>query len=149
MTEPVVLDASALFALALDEPGAETVASHLPRAKVSTVTLSEVYAKTLSQADLDVRAFGGQLSTVGVTFESFSQRDADLSLLVRQLDDARLAALPDDLPDEQRYKRKRASLGDRCCLALALRLGAPAMTSDTTWFDLGDPLRIISFRPSP
>jgi PIN domain nuclease of toxin-antitoxin system len=37
------------------------------------------------------------------------------------------------------------SLGDRCCLALARRLGAPALTSDAAWvkLDVGVAVRLI------
>ena len=34
------------------------------------------------------------------------------------------------------------SLGDRCCLALAKHLGAPAMTTDKAWEPLGTALGI-------
>jgi hypothetical protein len=34
------------------------------------------------------------------------------------------------------------SLGDRCCLALALRLGVPAVTGDRSWLGLQE-IRLI------
>ncbi|HET6502247.1 MAG TPA: PIN domain-containing protein [Amycolatopsis sp.] len=33
-------------------------------------------------------------------------------------------------------KRAGLSLADRCCLALAIRLRAPALTADKAWLDL-------------
>ena len=51
----VVLDASALLAVLLDEDGADTVIPHLRDAEVSIVNVAEVLAKSAEQgADVDV-----------------------------------------------------------------------------------------------
>jgi len=42
------------------------------------------------------------------------------------------------------------SLGDRACLALGRRVGAPVLTTDRAWLDLADPLdlAIRNVRPT-
>jgi PIN domain nuclease of toxin-antitoxin system len=111
----VVLDASALRALLLNEPGAEQVKSALDDAVVGVVNLAEVvshYAKLgASREDIEVMLRPLSLSLAPV--------DTALSFEAGML---RTATLPRGL-----------SLGDRYCLALAKREGAPAMTAERQW----------------
>ena len=122
-----VLDASALLTLLFEEPGASTVADVIAEgAAVSTVNLSEVAAVLVrNERDPDsiLRRVAGQ-----VTVEAFTREDALAA-----------AAL---------WARTRAiglSLGDRACLALAKRLGVPAVTADREWntIDVGITIRLV------
>lgn len=111
-----VLDASALLAFLLSEPGSDVVSEALEAgAACSTVNLSEVLQK-LGAAGVDWRIAAGILDGFGLILES----------PVR--DDAIKAA-------ELWQKSPYLSLADRFCLATAQRLGVPALTADRAWGD--------------
>jgi PIN domain nuclease of toxin-antitoxin system len=121
----VVLDASALLAFLLDEPGADVVEhAILGGAAISTVNMAEVLTR---QADGAVDAGGDLGFNLGftipdtLTVEPFTIEDATMS--------ARLRA---------GTKRQGLSLGDRACLALGRRLGLPVLTADRAWRELPD-----------
>ncbi len=115
----VVLDASALLALTQREPGASRVAVLVESgAAVSAVNWSEVRRK-LAQYGADAAAIGGALQTLGVHVEAFTEADA--------------AAAADLHPTTS---VRGLSLADRCCLALAKRLAAPAVTAEHVWAEL-------------
>lgn len=128
-TDLKVLDASALLTVLFQEPGATSVADVIAEgAAVSTVNLSEVAAALVRhQRDPDhiLRAVTAQ-----VTVEPFTTEDALAA-----------AAL---------WARTRAaglSLGDRACLALAQRLGVPAVTADREWATVNLGVTIQLVRP--
>lgn len=113
-----VLDASAVVALLFDEPGAETVADVVADgATISAVSLAEV-ATVLIRNGRDLSATLGPVRAV-VAVEPFTDVDA-----------LAVAALYPTV------SAKGLSLGDRTCLALAQRLGAPAVTAEHTWTEL-------------
>jgi ribonuclease VapC len=110
-----VLDASALLAMFQGEPGTERVQEVLDRSAMSAVNWSEVLQKSIDRG-VDVAGMTDDLLALGVTVESFT------------LEDAETAA------DLRRATRKAGlALGDRACLALALRIEATAVTADQTW----------------
>jgi PIN domain nuclease of toxin-antitoxin system len=114
----VALDASALLALLLGEPGAETVKAALDGALLCTVNLAEIvshYAKLgASRQDIEMMLRPLPIRVVPV--------DAALSYEAGML---RPLTLPGGL-----------SLGDRYCLALARREGIPALTAERRWPDI-------------
>jgi PIN domain nuclease of toxin-antitoxin system len=114
----VALDASALLALLLDEPGAETVQASLDGALLCTVNLAEIvshYAKLgASRQDIETMLRPLPIRVVPV--------DAALSHEAGML---RPLTLQGGL-----------SLGDRYCLALARREGIPALTAERRWPDI-------------
>lgn len=131
MTDAVVLDASALIALVLREPGYELVAAVLPGALISAVNLAEVTAKLI---DLGLSP----------------DRAARLPLEVRP------QVVPFDLEQAtmagQLRKATRPlglSLGDRCCLALARTMNVSALTADRAWRALPDEVGVdvVLIRP--
>ena len=128
MTAPVVLDASALLAWLFDEPGTEVVDPLLSVAALSTVNLAEVWQK-LDQHGVDAGRALRRVRLLGVRTEPFADEDA--ALAARLWRDGRRVGL---------------SLGDRCCLALAGRLGTTALTADRSWADLGLPVDVRIIR---
>lgn len=110
-----VLDASALVAALLDEPGAEIVDQALETALISTVNLAEVTAALAREGNTErqVRHILDLLKLSCVPPDEALAIDAGL---LRPVTDA--AGL---------------SLGDRFCLALARRLGTVALTADRNW----------------
>ncbi len=114
----VALDASALLALLLGEPGAETVKASLDGALLCTVNLAEIvshYAKLgASRPDIEAMLRPLPIRVVPV--------DTTLSYEAGMLRPLTLAG--------------GLSLGDRCCLALAKREGIPALTAERRWPDI-------------
>ncbi len=112
------LDASALLAMLLGEPGGEKVQVVLDEALLCTVNLAEVvshYAKLgASRSDIEAMLRPLPIQVVPV--------DATLSYEAGML---RPLTLPGGL-----------SLGDRYCLALAKREDVPALTAERRWPDI-------------
>lgn len=109
-----VLDASALLAFLQGEPGADTVEARLAEGgSCSAANWSEVAQKVLG-ASRDWDLARALLSSYGLRVEPVT------------VDDAEWAAA-------RWRKGEGLSLADRCCLALAHRLGTDAWTADAVW----------------
>ncbi len=100
----VVLDASAVLVLLLDEPGGQAVAEVLGIGVLSAVNLAEVLS-TLIDRGADVSGLADHLVAAGVLVEPMTGADAAEVAELRRIDQGRLL-----------------SLADRCCLALGRRL---------------------------
>jgi PIN domain nuclease of toxin-antitoxin system len=110
-----VLDASALLALLLDEPGASSVTAVLDEAAISAVNLAEVVGQ-YARRGIPVSEIRTMLSLFSIQIVPFDDALAfDAGLLVPKTRSAGL------------------SLGDRACLALARQLGSTALTADRSW----------------
>ena len=111
-----VLDASALLAAISGEPGSDVVAAPLAAdAAISAVNLSEIVAK-LAEAGAPEADIRQALTGLGLEVVAFDTDQAYIAGLMRP--STRSAGL---------------SPGDRACLALAQRLGRPALTTDRAW----------------
>lgn len=123
------IDASALLAMLFAEPGAEAVADVIAAgAATSAVNLSEV-ATVLVRNRRDATKILGPLREQ-LAVEPFTAADA----LVAATLYAKTAS-------------KGLSLGDRACLALAQRLGAPAVTAEHAWAELDLDIAVQLIRP--
>lgn len=124
-----VLDASAVLALIQDEPGADLVAEALPGAVLGAPNLAEIVGK-LVDVNADASGIQALLSAAGVTIEPLLAEDAQLVGAMRALTGGRAL-----------------SLGDRCCLALAVRsTPAEVLTADRAWAELDLPIRVRLLR---
>ncbi len=121
----VVLDASALLALLLDEPGAARVKPVLDGALMTAVNLAEIvshYAK-LGAGHAEIEALLRPLPIRVVP------ADAALSYAAGMLRPLTL--------------ERGLSLGDRYCLALAKREGALALTAERRWPEIAEAAGVI------
>jgi ribonuclease VapC len=118
-----VVDASALLAYLFGEPGDDVVADAISRgAHVSTVNLAEVLSVVASRGG-DPADAAARLERAGVLGEAIS---VEVFTLADAIETARLRPLA---------RAQGLSLADRACMALARRLGLPALTADRTWAD--------------
>ncbi len=114
----IVYDSSAVLAILLDEPGARRAAETLDHGVLSAVNASEVVARLIDRGAKDDDARGAL---------------PGLDLAVRPFDES-LAVAAGLL--RRSTRRRGLSLGDRACLALALRERAPVLTADRAWTEL-------------
>ena len=123
----VVLDASAVLALLLGEPGGEAVDATPGRAQLSTVNLTEV-AQRLSDQWPDDLVIGvlGELPCLVIDFDSAMAMRAGLL--------------------RRATRAKGLSLGDRACLALAESLSLPVLTADRAWAELDLGIEVVLIR---
>jgi PIN domain nuclease of toxin-antitoxin system len=119
-----VLDASALLAHLNEERGAEVVREAMQAgAAISVINWTEVLTKLAERGEdpelaaAELRAAG----LIGATVSVEPVTDADCIAVARL---------------RSATKAKGLSLADRACLALADRLGVPAMTADRTWSEV-------------
>jgi len=107
----VVLDASAILALLLQEPGAEKLTDEIRmNAVASTVNLAEVQSKLVKKGVPPERAWENTLSAI-------TEAEPFTSLIAKT-------------------EKYGLSLGDRSCLALAISLNAPIYTTEQIWRNL-------------
>jgi PIN domain nuclease of toxin-antitoxin system len=123
----VVLDASALLAVLLQEPGAEMVERHLPSAMISAVNLSEVIASGVVRG-LQLESVIVGLTRLSLEAVGFDSEQAYIAALFRQA-----------------TRSLGLSLGDRACLALGCVRKLPVLTADRHWSkaDVGVEVQVI------
>jgi ribonuclease VapC len=128
-----VLDASALLAYLQDEPGSDVVDAVLAEgAVINAVNYAEVLSR-LGDRGVEPAAIHLRLQQQGLV-------DGLLELIPLLAGDAltiaRLRAVT---------RAQGLSLGDRACLATALRLGLPVLTADRGWLavDVGVTVRLV------
>lgn len=114
----VVLDASALLAYLLQEPGAVVVDGLLSEARMASVNWAEVVQKALS-AGVEVQGMREELQALGMQVEPFLAMDGECAGQLWPL-----------------TRQQGLSLGDRACLSLGLRLGLTVVTCDRAWAEL-------------
>ncbi len=122
-----IVDTSAIMAVVLGERGHETAALLARNGFVSSVNLAEVVAKCIDQAVPQEVALA-YLKGSNIEILDF---DHDLAILAGQL----RSAAPKGV----------LSLGDRACIATAIRAGGIAVTADRAWaaLELPCPVELI------
>lgn len=111
----VVLDSSALLAYLNGERGADIVEPLLGDAMISTVNVAEVVGRLVAQNG-SMTAIREMLDILALDIVNF---DRDLAERAGEL--------------VNRTRKHGLSLGDRACLALALRENVPAVSADRAW----------------
>lgn len=114
----IVLDASALLAFLLNEPGAADVATRLHEACMSTANLAEVLSKSEERGG-DAKALLAQIARTPIDIVPLSVAGALAAARLRP-----------------RTRSAGLSLGDRICLALAQERECEAWTADKRWANL-------------
>jgi ribonuclease VapC len=115
----IVLDASALMALLLGEPGKDAVTDQIASAAISAVNLSEVLAR-MTREGISSRLLVPKLEALGLTVVEFDQPQAIIVSDIRE-----------------HARSHGVGLADCCCIALALHRAWPVMTADRAWATLG------------
>lgn len=104
-----------MIALLRDEPGADKVASLVGQAAISAVNLQELVKSLLLR---------------GLALPIIEEIVSDLRMEIHDHDrDAAFAAAT----LVEATKTYGSGLGDRSCMALAIKLGVPALTTDKAW----------------
>ncbi len=127
MDEATVLDASALIALFRGESGGDAVAGVVRGSLISTVNLAEV-VEASRRLDPLSRGELAEANGAGVIIAAFTASQAELAGSMRAA-----------------TAQAGLSFADRACLALALELGATAITADRAWtkVDVGVEVKLI------
>ncbi len=115
----IVLDASALMALLLSEPGKEAVAERVAEGAISAVNLAEVLAR-MARERISSRLLVPKLEALGLSVVEFDQPQAVIVSDIRE-----------------HARSYGVGLADCCCIALALHRACPVMTTDRVWTRLG------------
>ncbi|KAB2876029.1 MAG: type II toxin-antitoxin system VapC family toxin [Bauldia sp.] len=111
----IVLDASVVLAAILEEPGHEVMLELRDAALMSAVNLAEARTRLIDHG-YDRQSIDTSIGLLNIKVIDF---DTELAVMSAELRPATRAA--------------GLSLGDRACLALALKLGAVALTADRAW----------------
>jgi PIN domain nuclease of toxin-antitoxin system len=124
----ISLDASALLAFLLREPGHERVRGLLGEACMSTVNFAEVLGRFAREGQ-DIVPIAERILRAPIELVPFSTGQA--AVAVALVGDTRAQDL---------------SLGDRACLALARERGIRAVTADSAWRRLRLQIEIETIR---
>jgi len=124
----IVLDSSAILAIALNERGAAQVQAALPQSVMSSVNLAEMLI-VAERKGVDGEGTFSDCAQLGLQIVAVEVAHARIAAQIRR-------AHPD----------LNLSLGDKLCLALAIDSGAEVLTSDREMTNVGFGLRVTLFR---
>ena len=123
----MVFDSSALLTIAFQEDGADVAARYVHEGIMSAVNASEVVGKFVDLGFADDEARRALLA-FGLTIRPFDEHCAMAAGLLRPA-----------------TRKQGLSLGDRACLALAIRERVRVITADRAWarLDLSIDVQVI------
>lgn len=122
-----VLDSSVILAIVFGEPGREEAARLSKGALISSVNIAEIIHKCIE------RQTPPEIATDYL-------KNSNITVIGFDLEDAMLAG-----PLGHQARKGVLSLGDRACIATAIRAGATVITADRIWaeLDLPCPVELI------
>lgn len=124
----VVLDASAVLAVMLEEKGKDKVIPHLTDSLISAINIAEIVS-CLTRREIPIQMIEKALAKLPIIVQPFT---LDLALKAGALiKDTRMLGL---------------SLADRACLAVGIAEGKPVLTADRAWSKLTLDIEIRVFR---
>lgn len=124
----VVLDASAILAVAFNEAGCEQVLEYKDSATVSAVNQTEVISKLL-RFEMPLPEIETFLSEAFPSVVAFDKRQASLAADIHQ-----------------QNRHHRISYADASCMALATLNQSPVITGDRKWAEIPLSIAIRLFR---
>ncbi|RWN59609.1 type II toxin-antitoxin system VapC family toxin [Mesorhizobium sp.] len=113
-----VMDSSAALAILLNEKGTDIALGFAPDAQFSSVNAAEIIAKLIDKGR-SMEEAADDLASLGMPVAAFDEMMGIAAGQLREL-----------------TRHRGLSLGDRACLALAIRENAIAVTADRDWGDL-------------
>src|SRR5687768_857987 len=119
-----VLDSSTVLAVLLNESGSDNALQYFQDGRCCSVNVAEIVARLIDKGRTPDEAVGDFFDT-GIGVDDFG---TDLAALAGRLRAA--------------TKHKDLSLGDRACLALAIRERAIVVTADRDWVTFDDGCKI-------
>ncbi len=123
-----VIDAAVVMTILLGERGDESASQLAPGSMLSSVNLAEIVAKCVEKS-IPVGLAWDYIRSSAIEIVAF---DADAAILTGEI---------------FQFARKGVlSLGDRACIATAMRRKAIAVTADRIWADLDLPCKIELIR---
>jgi ribonuclease VapC len=123
-----VLDASALIAFLRKEPGQERIAEVLSRSCISSVNMAETLGKMVEHGKrLEDVAY--QVSRLQIEVVPFDAEQAQIAASFWEA-----------------TRNVGMSLGDRACLALALKTSLPAFTTESDWLKCSLGVEVVKIR---
>lgn len=122
------MDSSAILAIFFEENGRELVVPRVPYALICSVNMMEIITSLINRGGQPLIA-QAQLEQLALPVADFDRGLAVHAGLLRAA-----------------TAHKGLSLGDRACLALAMREKLPVMTGDRAWCDLDLPVEVVLIR---
>ena len=113
-----ILDASAVLAVLQNETGKAKVEAILDESAISRINFTEVLTKLIEK---------------GMSIDETKETFDDLKLKIVEFDENQSLKTAELRP---LTKHLGLSMGDRCCLALAILENLPAVTADRNWSSL-------------
>jgi ribonuclease VapC len=124
----IILDTPAVVAFLRNEPGGEVAVRHLPEGCLSTVTVAETIGR-MERDGMTPAATMGHLRKTGIAVVAFDEAQSEVA--------GKLI---------EPGRRWRISLGDCCCIALAIVQGCAVLTADRNWRNLNLPIEVRLIR---
>lgn len=122
------MDASAILAVLNGERGRDRAMKAMSSGRICAINLAEVVSNMAEEGvrETEIESWAQRLPVIVVDF------DRDLAMQAGFL--------------RKTTSHKGLSLGDRACLALAMRENLPVMTGDRAWTDLDLPVEVVLIR---